>query len=507
MSNAITSTLRKGPIVASLLIGAFVALLSQTLLNVALPKMMADLDIGSNTIQWLVTGYMLVNGVVIPVTAYLISKFSTRQLYIVAMGLFTVGTVVAAVAPNFGTLLTGRLIQAVGAGIMMPLMSVVFLTIFPIEQRGKAMGMMGLAMIFAPAVGPTLSGWVVEHYSWRVLFYIVLPLAIFSLIYGSFAMKNVTQTSKPKLDVLGVVFSTLGFGGILYGFSDAGNDGWDSTRVIVSLIVGAVALLLFVWRELTAKKPLLEFRVFKFDMYSLTTVINVIITMAMFSAMVLMPIYLQNIRGFTPLESGLLLLPGAILMGIMSPITGMIFDKIGARWLAVIGLIITAFTTWELSRIALDSTYMHIILIYSARMFGMSLLMMPIQTAGMNQLPQTLNSHGSAMSQTLRNVAGALGTALLVTIMTNKAADEGRALTIAAGIDPNDKANAAQVIEIGKEATLYGIQHAFVVATWITIAALVLAFFIRKVKPHHEVLKSEGNAKAEAAKSSAQSSR
>ncbi|MDG0793484.1 DHA2 family efflux MFS transporter permease subunit [Cohnella ginsengisoli] len=507
MSNALTSTLRKGPIVASLLIGAFVALLSQTLLNVALPKMMADLNIGSNTIQWLVTGYMLVNGVVIPVTAYLISKFTTRQLYTVAMGLFTVGTVVAALAPNFGTLLTGRLIQAVGAGIMMPLMSVVFLTIFPIEQRGKAMGMMGLAMIFAPAVGPTLSGWVVEHYSWRVLFYIVLPLAIFSLIYGAISMKNVTPNSKPKLDVLGVVLSTLGFGGILYGFSDAGNDGWDSTRVIVSLIVGAVALVLFVWRELTAKKPLLEFRVFKFNMYSLTTVINVIITMAMFSAMVLMPIYLQNIRGFTPLESGLLLLPGAILMGIMSPITGMIFDKIGARWLAVVGLIITSLTTWELSRIALDSTYMHIILIYSARMFGMSLLMMPIQTAGMNQLPQTLNSHGSAMSQTLRNVAGALGTALLVTIMNNKAATERNTLFTAAGIDPKDKANAAQVADIGKEATLYGIQHAFVVATWITIAALVLAFFIRKVKPHHEVLKSEGNAEAEAAKSKAQSSR
>lgn len=507
MSNAITSTLRRGPIVASLLIGAFVALLSQTLLNVALPKMMADLEIGSNTIQWLVTGYMLVNGVVIPITAYLISRYSTRQLYMVAMGLFTVGTVVAAVAPNFGTLLTGRLIQAVGAGIMMPLMSVVFLTIFPIEQRGKAMGMMGLAMIFAPAVGPTLSGWIVEHYSWRILFYIVLPLAVFSLIYGAFAMRNVTQTSKPKLDTLGVVLSTLGFGGILYGFSDAGHDGWDSGRVIVSLAVGALALILFVWRELVAKKPLLEFRVFKFDMYSLTTVINVIITMAMFSAMVLMPIYLQNIRGFTPLESGLLLLPGAILMGIMSPITGMIFDKIGARWLAVLGLIITAVTTWELSRIALDSTYTHIILIYSARMFGMSLLMMPIQTAGMNQLPQTLNSHGSAMSQTLRNVAGALGTALLVTIMTNKASAEGKALTLAAKIDPTDKANAAQLAEIGKEATLYGIQHAFVVATWITLAALVLAFFIRKVKPHHEVLKSEGNAKAEAAKSASQSSR
>ncbi|MBB6675479.1 DHA2 family efflux MFS transporter permease subunit [Cohnella nanjingensis] len=500
MSNAITNTIKRGPIVAALLIGAFVAILSQTLLNVALPKMMEDLNIGPNTIQWLSTGYMLVNGVVIPVTAFLIARFSTRQLYMVAMGLFTIGTIVAAVAPGFELVLTGRLIQAVGAGIMMPLMSVVFLTIFPIEQRGKAMGMMGLAMIFAPAVGPTLSGWIVEHQSWRVLFYIILPIAVFSLIYGAFAMKNVTRNSKPKLDTLGVVFSTLGFGGLLYGFSDAGNDGWGSTRVIVSLVVGAVALILFVWRELVIKSPILEMRVFKYGMYSLTTVINVVVTMAMFSAMILMPIYLQTIRGFTPLEAGLLLLPGAILMGIMSPITGMIFDKVGARWLAVVGLLITAFTTFELSRLALDSSYGHVIFLYTLRMFGMSMLMMPIQTAGMNQLPQTLNSHGSAMSQTLRNVAGALGTALLVTIMSNKAAAHGKELVLAAKIDPQDAANAAQMAEIGKQATLYGIQHAFVVATWITVLALVLAFFIKKVKPHHETVKSlDAEGKKEAA--------
>ncbi|MCC3373053.1 DHA2 family efflux MFS transporter permease subunit [Cohnella sp. REN36] len=490
MSNAIGNTIRRGPIVAALLIGAFVAILSQTLLNVALPKMMEDLNIGPNTIQWLSTGYMLVNGVVIPVTAFLIARFTTRQLYMVAMGLFTIGTIVAAVAPGFELVLTGRLIQAVGAGIMMPLMSVVFLTIFPIEQRGKAMGMMGLAMIFAPAVGPTLSGWIVEHQSWRVLFYIILPIAVFSLIYGAFAMKNVNRISTPKLDALGVILSTLGFGGLLYGFSDAGNDGWGSTRVIVSLIVGAVALILFVWRELATKTPILELRVFKYGMYSLTTVINVVVTMAMFSAMILMPIYLQNIRGFTPLDAGLLLLPGAILMGIMSPITGMIFDKVGARWLAVVGLVITAYTTFELSKLAIDSSYGHIIFLYTLRMFGMSMLMMPIQTAGMNQLPQTLNSHGSAMSQTLRNVAGALGTALLVTIMSNKASSHGKELVMAAKIDPNDAANAAQMAEIGKEATLYGIQHAFVVATWITVVALVLAFFIKKVKPHHETVKT-----------------
>ncbi|WP_256758050.1 DHA2 family efflux MFS transporter permease subunit [Cohnella sp. WQ 127256] len=486
MSNT-SSTLKRGPIVAALLIGAFVAILAQTLLNVAMPKMMEDLGIGANTIQWLATGYLLVNGVLIPVSAYLIERFSTRQLFTTAMSLFTAGTILCAVAPNFELVLTGRLIQAAGAGILMPLMTVIFLTIFPIKERGKAMGMMGLAMIFAPAVGPTLSGWVVEHYDWRVLFYIILPLSVFALIFGIVSMRNVTKTSNPKLDSLGVILSTLGFGGLLYGFSDAGRDGWDSTIVVTCLIVGVVALVLFFIRQLKSDKPILEFRVFKYNMFSLTTAINMIITMSMYSGMILLPIYLQNIRGFTPLDAGLLLLPGAIIMGIMSPITGIIFDKVGARWLAVIGLIITVITTFEFSKLTIDTTYTHMVWMYTFRMFGMSMLMMPIQTAGMNQLPQRLNAHGSAMSQTLRNVAGALGTAFLVTIMTNTAASRVKELAIQGKVAESDKAG---MLEITQQGTIYGINHAFVIATWMTVAALVLAFFIKKVKPHSETIKS-----------------
>lgn len=483
MTTASQGTLRRGPILASLLIAAFVALLAQTVLNVALPSMMKDLNVNENTIQWLINGYMLVNGVLVPVSAFLISRFTTRILFLTAAGLFAVGTIICAFSPNFGLLLSGRLIQAAGAGILMPLMTIVILTIFPVAERGKAMGMMGIAMICAPAIGPTLSGYVVEHYSWHVLFYIILPLSIFAFIYGAYSMKNVVKTSSPKLDTLGVILSTIGFGGVLYGFSDAGADGWNSATVITCLVVGAVALILFVWRELTAEKPLLELDVFKYGMFSLTTIINVIITMSMYSGMVLLPIYLQNIRGFSPIDSGLLLLPGAILMGIMSPITGMIFDKIGARWLAVAGLLISAVTTYEFSTLTVDTSYAHLIVTYTFRMFGMSMLMMPIQTAGLNQLPQRLNAHGSAMSQTLRNVAGALGTALLVTIMTNKATAVTKELAIAGKVDPKDSVKMADVIQ---HATVTGINHSFTIATWLTAAALVLAFFIKKTKPHEE---------------------
>ncbi|MBO7748568.1 DHA2 family efflux MFS transporter permease subunit [Paenibacillus sp. MWE-103] len=483
MTTMVSNSLRKGPIMASLLIAAFVALLSQTVLNVALPKMMTDLGVTESTIQWLSNGYLLANGVLVPISAFLVNRFTTRKLFLTASSLFAIGTVVCALSGDFSILLTGRLVQAVGAGILMPLMTVVTLTIFPVEERGKAMGLMGVAMIFAPAIGPTLSGWIVENYDWHVLFYIVLPLAVAAVIFGAFSMKDVIKTSRPKLDVLSVVLSTLGFGGLLYGFSEAGTKGWDATEVIVCIAVGAVALVLFILRSILVKNPLLEMRVFKYWMFSLTSLINAIITMAMFSGMILLPIFLQNIRHFTPLESGLLLLPGAILMGIMSPITGMVFDKIGARWLAVIGLAITTITTYEFSHLEADSTYSHMMIVYTARMFGMSMLMMPIQTAGLNQLPRRLNAHGSAMSQTLRNVSGALGTALLVTVMTNQATAHAKDLVISGQIDPKD---AAKMAEVTQQATIYGINQSFVVATWLTVAALVLAFFIRKVKPQED---------------------
>ena len=484
-----TERVRRGPIVASLLIAAFVALLSQTVLNVALPSMMEDLGISESVVQWLVTGYLLVNGILVPVSAYLIERFTTRQLFVWATALFAGGTMLSAVAPGFALLLAGRLIQAAGAGILMPLMTVVFLTIFPVEQRGKAMGMMGLAMIFAPAVGPTLSGWIVEHYSWRVLFYGMMPLTVLSLAFGAIFMKNVTRTSMPKLDMIGVVFSTIGFGGLLYGFSDAANDGWDNPRVLASLAAGALFVLLFIWRELKAEKPILEFRVFRYSMFSLTTAINMIITMALFSGMILLPIFLQTIRGFTPLEAGFLMLPGALVMGIMSPITGAIFDRIGARWLAVLGLLITTVTTYDLSHLTTETSYMHMLWIYTIRSFGMSFLMMPIQAAGLNQLPVRLNAHGSAMSQTLRNIAGAMGTALLVTVFANASESRAAHLLRSAGISPQDPAHAAEVQEIIRQATVYGIDYAFEVATWMTAAAMVLAFFIRKTKPHAEAPK------------------
>ncbi|MBM7598856.1 EmrB/QacA subfamily drug resistance transporter [Virgibacillus halotolerans] len=475
--------IKKGPVLAVILFGAFVSLLNQTLMNVALPSIMVDLNITESTAQWITTGFMLVNGVLIPITAFLMEKFSTRQLFITAMSFFTIGTLICAIAPDFATLMTGRVIQAIGAGIIMPLLTTVVLALFPVEKRGGAMGLIGVAMIFAPAIGPTLSGFIVQTYSWRVLFYIILPFAAINIVLAAIFLKNVTKQTFPKIDVLSIILSTIGFGGILYGSSTAGNHGWTSTSVVVTIIIGFISLGLFIWRELSKERPMLDFRVFKNGIFSLTTVINIMITVAMFAPMLLIPIYLQNILGVTPMNSGLMLLPGAVVMGIMSPITGKIFDRIGARPLAIVGLLITVVTTFFFTRLTDHSGYGFLIAIYTVRMFGISMIMMPIMTAGLNQLPQRLHPHGTAMVNTVRAVAGAIGTAVLVTIMTNKAKNSIEDVIVSNNLDPTDKQD---MLHAGNLAQVAGINSAFMVATIFAAIALVLSFFLKRGRTTQE---------------------
>lgn len=468
-------------VVAVLLVSAFVAILNQTLLNTALPKIMNSLDITATTAQWLTSGFMLVNGVMIPVTAFLIGKFTTRHLFFTAMSLFTAGTIIAALAPDFPILLTGRLVQALGAGIMMPLMQTVLLLVFPPEKRGAAMGMAGLVIAFAPAIGPTLSGWLVENYSWRLPFIVILPIALGSIIFGIFALKNVTRQTNPKIDILSIILSTLGFGGILYSLSNAGTDGWDSKKVYLSLIIGGVALIIFIWRQLVIEKPILEFRVFKYGIFGLAATTTMIVMMAMLGAELLLPLYMQNMRGYSSLESGLLLLPGAILMGVTSPIAGKLFDKIGPRWLALTGLTIVAVTTYQYTNLTATTSFTFILTVYAIRMMGIAMVMMPVSTAGLNQLPKRLMPHGTAMNNTMRTVAGSIGTALLVTVMTKSAKNFKPDMANYQGLS-----QAQMKHQLINSAMIHGIDRAFLWATGFAILGIIISFFLKKTAPNLE---------------------
>ncbi|MGO1201430.1 MAG: DHA2 family efflux MFS transporter permease subunit, partial [Dermabacteraceae bacterium] len=395
-------------------------------------------------------------------TAFLIQKFTTRTMFFAAMGIFAVGTIICAIAPVYAVLLVGRVVQAASGGMIMPLMQTILFAIFPIHKRGTAMGTFGLVISFAPAIGPTLSGFIVDHWSWRVLFVMMLPIALGALLFAHLTLKNVTEQTNPRLDVLSLILSTFAFGGLLFGFSNAGNVGWSSPQVIVPLLVGMLTLVWFVRRQLRLEEPLLELRVLSNRMFTLGTVLGMLVFMAMIGGMLMIPLYMQNMSDFTALESGLVLLPGALIMGFMSPVTGRIFDRFGASALAIIGFALLAITSFLLARLSVDTTFAYIAIVNAARMFGTAMVIMPVTTAALNQLPQRLIPHGAAVNNTMRQVAASVGTGVLVTVMT---------------------ASARDTEEFGMAGAVHGVNVAFIVAGGISILGLIGACFLRGSRP------------------------
>ncbi|MGE7985451.1 MDR family MFS transporter [Lysinibacillus fusiformis] len=451
---------KRNLIVAILLSAAFVSILNQTLLLIAMPPIMEDFKIDANLAQWLTTVYLLTNGILIPITAFLIGRFSNRLLLIVALTLFSVGTFLGAFAPSFTVLLIARIIQASGAGIIMPLMQTILLTMYPKEKRGSIMGFAGLVTGFAPAVGPTLAGWILDHLTWRHLFFTVLPVSVIVLTVATIFMKNVTTKKEGQLDGLSIVFSSFGWGGLLYGFSIAGAVGFLTMQVWIPLAVGSIMLVLFIRRQLRLPQPMLEFRVFQSTIFTITTILSGLVYALMIGTQILLTFYIQNVRQLTALETGLVLLMGALVMGIMSPITGKVFDKVGGKDLALGGFTCILLGTSVLIGLSMNTSLWLLALLFTTISFGISMIMMPLTTAGMNALPLALMAHGTAMNSTLRMVGGALVTALLVTIMSTVTTLQ---------------------LQMGTaNAMLSGIRAAFFVTTILSMIGLILSFLLEK---------------------------
>lgn len=502
----------RGKILAALLFGMFIAILNQTLLNVALPKINTEFNISASTGQWLMTGFMLVNGILIPITAYLFNKYSYRKLFLVVLVLFTIGSLICAISMNFPIMMVGRVLQAIGAGVLMPLGSIVIITIYPPEKRGAAMGTMGIAMILAPAIGPTLSGYIVQNYHWNVMFYGMFIIGIIAILVGFVWFKLYQYTTNPKADIPGIIFSTIGFGALLYGFSEAGNKGWGSVEIETMFAIGIIFIILFVIRELRMKSPMLNLEVLKFPTFTLTTIINMVVMLSLYGGMILLPIYLQNLRGFSALDSGLLLLPGSLIMGLLGPFAGKLLDTIGLKPLAIFGIAVMTYATWELTKLNMDTPYMTIMGIYVLRSFGMAFIMMPMVTAAINALPGRLASHGNAFLNTMRQLAGSIGTAILVTVMTTQTTQHLSAFgeeldktnpvvqdhmrELASQYGGQEGAMKVLLQFVNKLATVEGINDAFIVATIFSIIALILCLFLqsnKKAKATAQKLEASSN--------------
>ena len=449
-------------VITTLLVATFVVILNETIMNVALQRLMVDLQVDAPTVQWLSTGFMLTMAVVIPTTGFILQTLSTRAVFMLAMGLFAGGTALAAVAPGFEILLLARIVQAGGTAIMLPLLMTTILTLVPLARRGAVMGNVSIAISVAPAMGPTVSGLILEHFTWRFMFVFVLPVALAALAIGAKYLTNVGETEKARLDALSVILTVPAFGGLVYGLSQIGGghggQAGPGVAAIAALVIGVASLTVFVLRQLRLQKgdaPLLDLRAFNFRMFTVSVLLMVVAMMALFGGVILLPLYLQEIRGLGSLETGLALLPGGLAMGLLGPVIGRLFDKVGPLPLTVTGSILMVVTLWQFSMLDAGTPVWWIVTLHVGLSFGLALLFTPAFTTGLNPLPPHLYSHGSAIMSTMQQVAGAAGTALLVSIFAVVSA----ALGLVAGMSA-----------------------AFLTATVIALAAVVLSAMMRKTE-------------------------
>src|SRR5699024_6857345 len=383
------------------------------------PKIMSEFEVNSTEVQWLTTGYMLTIAVLIPVTAYFIDTFRTRNLMLSAMTLFFVGTFVGLIAPTFSILLIGRIIQGMGSGIMIPLMQTILFLLFPREKRGFAMGLAGMVINVAPAVGPPISGVLIKYFEWRSLFYLTLPIAAIILVMIYLLMRNITEQRETEIDILSIMMSIIGFGGVLYGFNQIEEAGLDHPATIISLIAGFLAICLFAFRPFRPPIPTLELRVLRVPVFVLVAFISILAFSLLISAETILPMYVQNAQQFSAYYGGLIVMPGALTLAVMSLFAGNLFDKYGGKVIAIIGFILLCISTLGFHFIlALDTPFAVTMVLFMVAMGGVALINMPIMTAGINALPDALIPHGTAVINTARQFGGTLGLTFIISFIS-----------------------------------------------------------------------------------------
>ncbi|GHC81803.1 MFS transporter [Nocardiopsis terrae] len=457
-------------VIPLLLVSAFVVILNETIMGVALPALNRDLGISVSTGQWLTSAFMLVMAVVIPVTGFLLQRFHLRQVFITAMSLFSLGTLICFLAPSFTFLLLGRIVQAGGTAIMMPLLMTTVLNMVPADRRGRVMGNISIVMAVAPAVGPTLSGFILSVLDWRWMFGLVLPIALLGLGLGAAFIRNVTEPRAARIDVLSVIVSAFAFGGLVYGFSSLGEAADPDAAVPpwTALVVGAVALVLFVWRQLRLQREdraLLDLRVFLSRQFSVSIALVMVSFMALFGTIILLPLYMQNVLGYDTLVTGLTLLPGGLVMGLLAPFVGRLYDRFGPRPLVTPGAAVVTLVMWGMTSFGVDTPIGYVVAAHMVLSVGLGLMFTPLLTGALGSLRPELYSYGSAVVGTVQQVAGAAGTATFIAVMSAVAAGQ-----LGEGAD-------AVAAEAG------GIHVAFMLGAAITTLAFFASFLVRRSAP------------------------
>lgn len=483
-----------------IVLGVFMAVLDTSVVNVAIPTMEHAFNATTAQIQWVLTGYMLMMGVMVPISGWLTDRFGAKHVFLFALAVFTVGSALCGASWSTGTIIVFRLLQAIGGGLMMPVSQAMIFRIFPPDRRGSVMGIFGISIMVAPAIGPTLSGYLVQYASWRLIFYLNVPIGIIELILGLMFMHEFAHHTSQRFDRWGFTFSTVGFFSLLYGLNNVASDGWSSPKVFGFVSLGVICVFALVIVELNMEHPMIDFRVFKDYLFTMSTIISGLIQVALFTGIFFLPIYLQNIVGLSAMRTGLLMMPAALGSAVVMPIAGRLFDRIGARPLGIVGLAGMTIVTIGFTRLSPATSVGYVQWLYILRQVAMGLTMMPIMTAGMNLLPPRQVSQGSAVSNTARQVASSLGVAILTSILDQREkfhfavmaqnvspfTAQGQDITKmvqmfeAQGMTPAN-ANAAAIAEMSgvlrQHAFVMGMNDAFWVAAGLTAVGFILVLF------------------------------
>lgn len=469
-----------------LLAAAFVAILNETTMGVAIPHLITDLDITALAAQWLTTAFMLTMAVIIPITGFLLRRFTTRQVFIAAMSLFSSGTLIALLAPGFPVLLIARVVQASGTAIMMPLLMTTLMTVVPPHARGRLMGRVSVVISLAPAIGPSLSGFLLQELNWRWIFGIVLPIALVALFVGARWIHNLGETTRAPIDVPSIILSAFGFGGIVYGLSqiggaesrgstaaDAAAGASSTVSLAVALSVGAVAIALFVWRQVRLQRAddaLLDLRVFRSRNFTLSIAQMGLLSVSFFGVITVVPLYLQSVLDVSPLVTGLVALPGALLMGLTGPFIGRVYDRWGTRVLLVPGTVLAGGLLWFYTTFDENTAVWTVAIAQMALSLGLAMSFTPLFTASLASLEPRFYSYGSAVLGTVQQVAGAAGIALMIAVMS--------------AVSASSSAAGASAVAAGAD----GVHAAFLIGAIASVPLLVGAFLIRKpADAPHEV--------------------
>lgn len=440
------------------LIGAFIGLYSEAALNIALPSLMGVFDIQATIVQWMTTGYILAVGIVLPLFGLLVKWIPTRGLAFTAIALFVVGATVSALAPSFAVLLAGRVIQGVATGIMLPLIFNTAVAVYPPSRIGTAMGAIGMVVMFAPAVSPVIAGLILEHANWRWIFWSMVPVMLVSLAISVRWLRDVRDLTRPRIDSPSIALSTIGFGGVVFGLSIGGDTGWASPEGPLALVVGLLAVAAFAHRQLHHDHPILDVRAFRHPSFTLGTTVILVTNALLMCAIFLLPMYLQDAKRTTVLIAGLLMLPGGLVNGILSAVSGRISDAVHPKILIRLGLVVSIAASVLLATLDAGSALAWVVIAHCLLMVGIPLTMTPAQTLGLQALPEDLSSDGSTIISTLQQIGGAAGTALGASLLA---------------------AGAASVESGGAAAVATGTRWGFVFCVACAVAALVVALFIR----------------------------